>query len=157
MTDRDLLVVRRFFDELWSQGQLNVADELLVAHHVHHVSGDEMTGPEEVKEFVSYLRGAFPDLRFTIEDEVVAADKIVVRWTAQGTHLGIVKNPDPLKCRDLASYLSPQPKRSCRQRRRLPPMLTRCRTNPRGAPRSGRGPMCRFGPVRARPGLCRPS
>ena len=88
MTEQDLLVVRRFFDELWSQGQLNVADELLAAHHVHHVSGEDMTGPEEVKEFVTYMRVAFPDLRFTIEDEVVAADKVVVRWTAQGTHRG---------------------------------------------------------------------
>ena len=37
---------------------------------------------------VVFLRAAFPDLRFIIEDEVVAGDKVVVRWTAVGTHLG---------------------------------------------------------------------
>ena len=36
----------------------------------------------------SFCRAAFPDLRFVIEDEVVADDKVVVRWTAVGTHLG---------------------------------------------------------------------
>jgi predicted ester cyclase len=33
-------------------------------------------------------RAAFPDLHFVIEDEIVADDKVVVRWTAEGTHLG---------------------------------------------------------------------
>jgi predicted ester cyclase len=88
IVDQNELVVRRFFDELWTRGRLEVADELMAPEHIHHLSGDDLGGPQEVKALVTFLRGAFPDLRFVIEDEVVAGDKVVVRWTAVGTHLG---------------------------------------------------------------------
>lgn len=88
LSEQNAVVVRRFFDELWNAGLLEAADELLAPNHVHHISGDDMSGPEAVKDLVTYLRSAFPDLRFVIEDELLAGDKVVVRWTAYGTHLG---------------------------------------------------------------------
>jgi predicted ester cyclase len=88
IVEQNELVVRRFFDELWTRGRLEVADELMAPEHTHHLSGDDLGGPQEVKGLVTFLRGAFPDLRFVIEDVVVAGDKVVVRWTAVGTHLG---------------------------------------------------------------------
>ena len=46
-----------------------------------------------------YLR-AFPDIRITIDDEIVAGDAIVTRWTATGTHngdlLGHARSGNPL-------------------------------------------------------------
>ena len=86
--EHNLLIVRRFFDELWTNGRLEAVDELLAPAHTHHLSGDDLGGPEEVKALAVFLRAAFPDLRFVIEDEVVADDKVVVRWTAVGTHRG---------------------------------------------------------------------
>lgn len=82
------LVVRRFFDELWTGGRLEAADELLAPEHMHHLSGDVLGGPQEVKELVTFLRAVFPDLSFVIDDAVVAGDKVAVRWSAVGTHLG---------------------------------------------------------------------
>jgi predicted ester cyclase len=41
-----------------------------------------------VKEMVAGLRNAFPDLRFEIADVVSCDDKVLVRWTAHGTHKG---------------------------------------------------------------------
>jgi predicted ester cyclase len=88
MSEQDVLVVRRFINELWNGGRFEVADELMAPEHIHYLSGDEFGGPQEVKELVAYLRDAFPDLVITIEDEVVGGDKVVIRWTARGTHLG---------------------------------------------------------------------
>lgn len=34
------------------------------------------------------MRTAFPDLRFTIHDEIAEADKVVIRWTVTGTQHG---------------------------------------------------------------------
>jgi predicted ester cyclase len=31
---------------------------------------------------------AFPDLRFTVEDQVAEGDKVVTRWSSEGTHKG---------------------------------------------------------------------
>lgn len=79
-------VVRRFFDELWSGGRIELADELLAPHHRHHVSGQLIEGREAVKEMARDMLGAFPDLRFDIEDALAADDKVLIRWTAHATH-----------------------------------------------------------------------
>ena len=34
------------------------------------------------------MRAAFPDIHFTWDDFVVEGDKVVGRWTCQGTHAG---------------------------------------------------------------------
>jgi predicted ester cyclase len=34
------------------------------------------------------LLAAFPDLRLTIEDQVITADRVATRWTAAGTQTG---------------------------------------------------------------------
>jgi predicted ester cyclase len=80
--------VRRFFEEIWNAGDLSVADEIVAPDHVHHLGDDIRHGPEGVKELASYLREAFPDLHFVIEEVVSDADRVVVRWTATGTHDG---------------------------------------------------------------------
>jgi len=39
-------------------------------------------------ETIQAFRIAFPDIQFTLEDVIVAADKVIVRSTARGTHRG---------------------------------------------------------------------
>ena len=34
------------------------------------------------------LRAAFPDLQYTVEDQIAEGDKVVTRYTASGTHRG---------------------------------------------------------------------
>ncbi len=38
--------------------------------------------------FYTGLRAAFPDIHFTIEDQIAAADRVVTRWSARATHSG---------------------------------------------------------------------
>jgi steroid delta-isomerase-like uncharacterized protein len=82
-------LIRRFFDEVWSNGQLGTADELVAAgcveHNVASISGD-IKGVEALKAQVREYRGAFPDLRFILQDVIVSGDTVVTRWTATGTH-----------------------------------------------------------------------
>jgi steroid delta-isomerase-like uncharacterized protein len=88
---------RRFFDEVWSQGDFELVDELFAPEYVGHPSGPEETvrGPEGVKEYVGQLREGVPDLTVTVEDQVVAGDKVATRWTARGTHDGELMGIDP--------------------------------------------------------------
>jgi steroid delta-isomerase-like uncharacterized protein len=83
-------IARRFFNEVFSEGQLDIVDELFGADYVGHPSGSEEAtrGPEGVKEYVGGLRGAVSDLTVTVDDQVAEGDKVVTRWTAQGTHDG---------------------------------------------------------------------
>jgi steroid delta-isomerase-like uncharacterized protein len=81
---------RRFFDEVFSEGRLELVDELFATEYVGHPSGNEEPnrGPEGVKEYVAGLRGAASDLKITIEDQIAEGDKVATRWTARGTHDG---------------------------------------------------------------------
>jgi len=88
-------VVRRFMNELWSDGNLDAADELVAINHVHHLGDEELHGPDGLKGAVSWLRSAFPDLRFEIDDVVSDGDRVVLRWTATGTHDGTFADVAP--------------------------------------------------------------
>jgi steroid delta-isomerase-like uncharacterized protein len=76
---------KRVIEEGFNQGNLDVIDELSTEDFVAHdpLSGDE--NREAAKASMSMYRSAFPDLHFTIEDAFEAGDKVVIRWTGQGT------------------------------------------------------------------------
>lgn len=90
-------IVRRFVEEVWNEGRLDAADEVLTADYIEHPStprpdrppdGDADRGPEPMKRFVQMFRGAFPDMRFDIEQMVAEGDKVAVHLVGSGTHLG---------------------------------------------------------------------
>ena len=84
-------VSRRFFEEVFGKGNLNVLDEITAKDHVNSGPGAISglpNGPEGSKQFVTAYRNAFPDVHFTIDDQIAEGDKVVTRWTAQGTHQG---------------------------------------------------------------------
>jgi steroid delta-isomerase-like uncharacterized protein len=79
---------RRLPDELLTQGDLAVADELLAADCRHHAPAPLAPGGEGLKRWVAALRRAFPDLCAIVEDEVAEGDTVVQRLTLSGTHEG---------------------------------------------------------------------
>jgi steroid delta-isomerase-like uncharacterized protein len=83
-------VVRRFLEEVFGGGDLELADELFAPDYVLHdpaVPG-EVRGPESMKQYMSMYRAAYPDTSFTVEDQIAEGDEVVTRWTGQGTHQG---------------------------------------------------------------------
>jgi steroid delta-isomerase-like uncharacterized protein len=76
-----------FFDEVFSQGDLDLVDELIAPDYVGHPSGpeEELRGPQGVKEYIARLREGVSDLTLTIEDQVADGDTVATRWTARGT------------------------------------------------------------------------
>src|SRR3712207_9344181 len=67
-------IARRWSEELWSQGDLAVADEIVAPDYVRHDPGDPFParGPEDVKRIVGMLREMLPDLRIVVEDVIAA-------------------------------------------------------------------------------------
>lgn len=88
-TEANKSVLRRFFEELFNTGDLSVADEIVVVDYVNHntVPG-ELYGREGLKAFVTLLRTAFPDIHFTIDDQIAEGDKVATRLHFTGTHQG---------------------------------------------------------------------
>src|SRR3990172_7589430 len=76
--------------ELVKTGDLRIVDEFVAPEFVRHdlSGGPDLKGPDGVKLIVAGLRAAFPDIEMVIEDVIAEGDKVVVRYTARGTHLG---------------------------------------------------------------------
>ena len=83
------LLAQRVWEEVWHQGQLSRIDDLFTTDFVRHdPGGRELHGTEQNRQFIGSLRAAFPDVHYTVEDQIAEGDKVVVRYRFRGTHLG---------------------------------------------------------------------
>lgn len=90
-TESNKAVARRFLEEVFGQGKMSVADEIVAPDHVDrgpNVLPGRQPGPEGSKMVVTLYRNAFPDIQFTIDEQIAEGDKVMTRWTGYGTHKG---------------------------------------------------------------------
>jgi len=90
MRDQMRQTVTRYFEQLWSRGDESLIEELLHPDYVNNSPGSPQmpTDRSGVRWVLRALRGAFPDLHYTIEDMVIGDDAVAVRTTLTGTHRG---------------------------------------------------------------------
>jgi steroid delta-isomerase-like uncharacterized protein len=84
-------LMRHFFDEVWNKKNEAAVDEVLAPDCVGYGLSDPdavLHGPEEFKAIYRVFIGAFPDVRVTVHDVIAAGDRVAVRWSTLGTHLG---------------------------------------------------------------------
>ncbi len=83
-------LVRRNFEVIWTQCNLEVADEIIDPHYVGHIAAlpDTVRGVETFKQVVMLYHLSAPDIRFEIQDQLAEGDKVATRWIAHGTHQG---------------------------------------------------------------------
>ena len=71
MSEENKAIVRRFWEDAFSTGNLAVVDEIFAPDYGHTTTGGRMGhGTEHVKRNITRDRIGFPDFRFTIEDMV---------------------------------------------------------------------------------------
>ena len=87
-TEDNKAIVRRLIEEGFNQRNLAIFDELYAPDFVYHLGSTAIQGREPYKQFTLMSFASFPDVRFTIEDQVAEADEVVTRWTWRGTHQG---------------------------------------------------------------------
>ena len=83
-------LVRRWFGELFNDGDMWVADSIL-AEDVRYdgppsLSPGAATGADAIKEYVEVFRSAFPDLLYEVRSISAANGELRVHWSATGTH-----------------------------------------------------------------------
>jgi steroid delta-isomerase-like uncharacterized protein len=81
---------RRYFEEVWNQGHVDVLDQLLAPTYVNHTPStpNPPRGPAGLKPIVLGIRRAFPDLHYEIKDVVATDGAVVMRVVMTGTHRG---------------------------------------------------------------------
>lgn len=77
-------VVRRYFEEVWNKGNLEVASELIDENFSVEGCGGAISGLEAVKLYVSSYRSVFPDVHFTILSLQEEDDKVIACWLGRG-------------------------------------------------------------------------
>jgi predicted ester cyclase len=87
--DENKRLYLRLADEVLSNKNLALADELIATDFKEHVGGEvRRVGIEGFKAARLRRNAAFPDWKVTVDDIIAEGDKVVARATGQGTHLG---------------------------------------------------------------------
>lgn len=83
-------IIRRWLDEGWSRGNVDVADELIDENFIVRGAGGQVVqqGRDGVKDLVRAWRAGFPDGRMVLDDILAEGDLVVVRNRWVGTHGG---------------------------------------------------------------------
>jgi steroid delta-isomerase-like uncharacterized protein len=81
-------IAHRFHMDIFQEGKLEVADEILASDFVWRnsiIPPELQRGPESVKKIASAVIDAMPDRQITHDDTISKGDKVMIRWTMTGT------------------------------------------------------------------------
>ncbi len=87
-TEQNKANYRRFIEEVWNKGSLDVVEEIASPDVVFHSPPGTLPGWESMKQVIALFRAAFPDVRLIIEDQIAERDRTVTRLMITGTHRG---------------------------------------------------------------------
>ena len=86
--EQNKAIARRFF-EIWNAGTPEELDSCLAANYVIH---NPLPGVSQdlkgIKQWQMMVSAAFPDIHFSVEQQVAEGDLVSTRWKATGTHSG---------------------------------------------------------------------
>ena len=96
MSEENKAIIRRFWEEAWNKGDLDVIDELYAPDHVLRAEwqnpalGGAKTevGTDVAKRVIKMWRSALPDFHVVIDRQVAEGDKVMTQHTSTGTNLG---------------------------------------------------------------------
>ncbi len=88
-------IARRVPEELATDGDLDLIDELFAADAVEHDPFGDHGGRAAIREGMERLLAAFPDFSATVEEIVGEADLVAMRVTLRGTHEGEFAGVEP--------------------------------------------------------------
>jgi len=86
--ERNKALTLRGFEEMFNNGNLSVVDELVAEKGEDHQEASGTDFAEHLKDIITKMRAAFPDLRFEIHHILAEGDIVATRSTMTGTHEG---------------------------------------------------------------------
>jgi steroid delta-isomerase-like uncharacterized protein len=82
-------IIRRFVDEVITQGKIESAAEYVWEDVVEQVPmPGQGPGLDGLKDILRAMRAGFPDIVFTIREQITEGDKVASRFEWTGTHKG---------------------------------------------------------------------
>jgi len=87
MCEANKALVRRVIEELFTKHNVELIDEFFPDCVYRAPAVGELRG-EAYRQFLTSVLAAFPDGRWTVEDQLAEGDKVVTRWSFTGIHRG---------------------------------------------------------------------
>jgi predicted ester cyclase len=88
-TEENKQIARRVLVELFEKGNLDATEELIHPEFVNHEAPpSNPQGPDGLKETVEWLQSLWGPMRAEIHDEIAEGEKVVLRTTMHGRHVG---------------------------------------------------------------------
>jgi steroid delta-isomerase-like uncharacterized protein len=83
-------IVEHWFDDLFTRGDLDAVDGLVVPDFVAHGQGgmDDTHGRETFREWLRWYLAAFADREWTVHDVISEGDRVVARYSGRATYKG---------------------------------------------------------------------
>jgi predicted ester cyclase len=78
-------IAKRYFEEILNKGSAPAIDAIIAADVVFQNPPIVLKGIGEYRKLVAELRGAFPDLHFTLEEVFAEGNKVATRWVMRGS------------------------------------------------------------------------
>ena len=89
MSPDNATIVRRFVDEVITQGNIDAAAQYVWEDVVEQVPlPGQGPGLDGLKDILRAMRAGFPDIVFSIQEQVAERDKVASRFEWTGTHRG---------------------------------------------------------------------
>ncbi|MDT7816614.1 MAG: hypothetical protein QOJ42_6530 [Acidobacteriaceae bacterium] len=89
MSRDNATIVRRFVDEVITQGNIEAAAQYVWEDVIEQVPlPGQGRGLDGLKDILRAMRAGFPDIVFSIEEQVAERDKVASRFEWTGTHRG---------------------------------------------------------------------
>ncbi len=88
LTQRNKQLVHRYFEDWVNGGDKSAADRLVATNVVVRNPPNIDDGLEAYTTRMTAFHKAFPDLHFTVQEEVAEGHTVAARWTLHGTQAG---------------------------------------------------------------------
>lgn len=79
---------RRALEDVCSGRDLGSLPDVYHPEFVDHVNALEYRGHEGARKSIALYLGLFPDLRFSVDEQLTDGARVASRWTLTGTHRG---------------------------------------------------------------------
>jgi steroid delta-isomerase-like uncharacterized protein len=77
---------QEFIDEIFNKVNLENVSRFVTPDFIYHSSGEDVTGMENFKEWISSDHSIYLDIHFTIADSIAEHAKVATAWIVEGTH-----------------------------------------------------------------------
>jgi steroid delta-isomerase-like uncharacterized protein len=87
-TEKNAAIARREIEEFEGLGNLAAAAELFAPGYTLYFPGFPPLDRAGHERVIGAFRGAFPDLRIEVAEQIATVDRVANHWVARGTHRG---------------------------------------------------------------------